>query len=41
MLEIGGGEIPPDDGAIGSAGVESGWLIKYSGGCDSVKRWRV
>lgn len=41
MLEIGGGEIPPDDGAIGSAGVESGWLIKYGGGGDSMKRRRI
>ncbi|XP_059441979.1 E4 SUMO-protein ligase PIAL2-like [Corylus avellana] len=38
---ISGGEAPPDDGAIGSAGVESRRLVQHGGGGDSVGRRRA
>lgn len=38
---IGQGEVPPDDGAIGSAGVERRRLTQHSGGRDSVRGRRA
>lgn len=37
---VGGGEVPPDDGAIESAGVEGGGIGKDSDGSDPVWRRR-
>lgn len=34
------GEAPPDDGAIGSAGVERRRMVEHGGGRDSVRRKR-
>jgi hypothetical protein len=36
---IGRGEVPPENGAIGSTSVESWWVVKCGGGGDFV-RWR-
>lgn len=34
-------EVPPDEGAIGSAGVERRGVVEYRSGCDSVRGRRA
>lgn len=40
-IRFGAGEVPPEDGAIRSAGVESGRVVECGGGCNSVNRRRA
>lgn len=41
LVRISAGEVPPDDGAIGSTSVKSRGSVQYGGGGDSVKRRRA